>query len=180
MIVRLILDNKTFYMTKPIHLLALGLILFFIIGWFIGRQNNILKSAGDNTGFTAYNQKKKKPEDLVSIWRNDPYTEAVKNIIYLDFVWMLVFGSSIFYGLEVVSNSNLKLWKSGSNIGMIMIILMVVIDGLQDIAIYKHLTTGSTFDIRGLTRLKFTFISISLIILVLGATMNWKLLTADD
>jgi hypothetical protein len=142
--------------TPPVYLLALGLVLFFIVGLFINKQNRILKSACENMGFTAYNQKKKDAQKLIATWKNPPYAEAVKNIVYLDFLWMLVFGASIFYGLWTVSYSDIKYWKTLCNTGMILIVLMVIIDGLQDVAIYNHLTTGKSFDVRGLTVLKFS------------------------
>lgn len=88
-----------FKLIPPIYLLALGLILSLIIGLFMNKQNAILQKAGDKTNYTAYNWKKKEAKDLINIWQKQPYTKAIKQIVYLDFFWMLVFGSFIFYGL---------------------------------------------------------------------------------
>jgi hypothetical protein len=160
----------------PIYLLAVGFILFIIIGLFIKKQNSILEGAGENTGYTAYNNKIRPPEELMNIWRNEPYAKSVKNIVFLDFIWMLVFGSSIFYGLKLISNYASEKLKITCSTGMVLIVLMVVFDALQDVAIYQHLTKGKTFDVRGLTKPKFVSLIISLVILIIGIILKWKMI----
>ena len=165
------------YAISPKYILGAGLLLFLVVGFFIRKQNLVLVKAGAQYGYTAYNWKKTDRDELVRVWKNPPYTKAVRQIIGLDIIWMLIFGASIFYGLWLVVHRTSSSGNWVYVMGMILIVAMVIIDGLQDASIYRHLVHGTTFDVRGLTTLKFSLLIISFLILTTGLIRYWRVVS---
>jgi hypothetical protein len=164
---------------RPIYVLAIAVILFLVVGNFMAKKNKILKGAGNQTAFTAYNQKKRDRSELIGIWRNDQkYFNAVRSIVYLDFVLMLIFGTGIFYGLWIAHLADNPLQKQFSVAGMVMIVVAVLFDALQDTVIYQHLVNDRFIDVRSLTTPKFLLIGFSLLILVISILREWRLFSS--
>ncbi|WP_423148353.1 hypothetical protein [Rubrolithibacter danxiaensis] len=163
---------------SPLSVLIGGFILLLIVFSFIIRQDNILRRDDKSIVFTAYNTRIKPPAELISIWKNNAaYSKAIKTIIYLDYILMLVYGTILFYGLRSVYTKASANWKITCFIGMILIVSGVLLDAIQDNAIYQHLTRNKFTDFRGLTRLKFGFIFLSVLILIASFISNRKMIS---
>ena len=157
-----------------IHVLAAGLLVTVMIGFIIKKQNNILTQDDSKNGFVSYNHaaSKEEADELVKKWRNNPiYFQAVKNIIFTDYVWMIFFGATIFYGLSIGFNYAAGERKLIFAAGMVLLTVAVSIDFLQDTAIYRHLTKNIVADLRFLTTTKFILLGVAIVTATSGIVL---------
>lgn len=158
-----------------IHVLAAGLLVTVMIGFIIKKQNSGLTQNDSKNGFVSYNHAASKEQagELVKKWRSNPlYFNAVKNIIYTDYIWMIFFGATIFYGLSIGFNYAAGGWKLFFAAGIVLLIVAVSIDFLQDNAIYRHLTKNIVADLRHLTTTKFLSLGVAIVIAIASLVIN--------
>jgi len=163
---------------RHIHVIVAGLICILVIGFIIKKQNDILIHPIKQNGYTAYNKAATQSEaaDLIAVWEKNPsYSKAVKKIVYLDYLWMVFFGGTILYALAIGCYYNAVSWKYLFIAAMALLVLAVSIDIIQDNNIYQHLTQNQFCDFRYLTKLKFTFLIIAIVIGLFAIIKHWRI-----
>jgi len=159
-------------MTLPvsfIYILITGFAMMLIVFGLIAKQNAILVKGDKRFGYVAYNHSRSSSEAdaVMAFWQQDDVrVNAVRNIVYLDYVLMALYGLTILYGLVMAYSNSTGIRKVMFGTGIILIIAGVVIDAIQDYAIYQHLARGKHTDVRYLTTFKFSFIVGAFIILL--------------
>ncbi len=163
-------------MSRIYYILITGFTLLCIVFPLIVKQNFILTKKDKSKGYNAYNQKKDSAASIMQYWRQDVNRiEAVRRIVYLDYVLMLVYGCMIAYGLYFFAQLQPRVWlKYFLRFGILLIIAGVLCDAIQDRAIFQHLTKNKFTDFRYLTSFKFICIIFSVILLITGIVYHQK------
>jgi len=159
----------TLLSVSPVYVLVTGFILILVVFGLIIRQNAILTKENKQFGYVAYNHSRSSSEadKVIAFWQQDMLCfNAVKNIIYLDYVFMFLYGSTILYGLLKPYHNSDGAWKIVFGTGIAFITIAVLVDAIQDYAIYERLVKNKYNDLRYLTTLKFSFIAGAFMILV--------------
>jgi len=154
-----------------VYVLVIGFILALVVFGFIVKQNAILTKENKQFGYAAYNHSRNSSEanKVIAFWQqNVPCAKAVKNIVYLDYLFMFLYGFTIFYGLLMAFYNSNGSWKIVFGIGLVFIIIGVLVDAVQDYAIYERLVKNKYNDLRYLTTFKFSLIAGALIILIIS------------
>jgi hypothetical protein len=154
---------------SPVYVLVTGFILILVVFGFITRQNAILTKENKHFGYVAYNHSRNSSEadKVIAFWQQDVLcVNAVKNIIYLDYLFMFLYGFTILYGLLVPYYNSNGAWKIVFGIGIAFITTGVLVDAIQDYAIYERLVKNKYNDLRYLTTFKFSLIAGAIIILI--------------
>ncbi len=174
------------------YILLTGLFFFILVFTAIALQNHALTVIDKGSGFTSYNHSKsgREAKQIMALWQQKPAAyNAVKQIIYSDYVLMLLYGFTIGYGLLAGYLNSKKRGKILFAVGMACIVAGVAMDAVQDYAIYQHLINHKYIDERNLTPYKFGCIIASLLILMAGlktirkrstAARNNELITTSD
>lgn len=161
--------------SHPGYIVLAGITLTVFVFYLLTRQNKILQNNDPAKDYTAYNWKKDSPDAIMKVWRSSPaLSNAVKKIVYLDYLLMFLYGLTISYGLYIAGKSSNVFWKYIFYSAIVLILTGVVCDAVQDNAIYQHLTKEKFADMRNLTQVKFGCIIVSVILLVTGMVMQRK------
>ena len=147
-------------MKSTLLITIIAAIVSTVLVYCLSAQNKFASNGDKSKGYFAFNWNSVSTStDIMQYWRSDGgRIKAIKNIVWLDYVFMAVYSS---YFCFMLYRQSLHQQKPGLvhwlQAGIAGILLCLITDALQDYRIYSYITSNTTVnEMRGYTYFKWS------------------------
>ncbi len=155
---------------------VITLIISTALIYFLSLQNKIAGSGDKSKSYFAFNWKSVSySRDIMQYWKNDSKrTKAIKNIVYLDYAFMIIYSSYFCFMLFQQHAHQSRTWlKHWLIAGLFGIILCLLTDAIQDYKIYRYIVSNDIVnEMRGYTYFKWSCFLFGIIPLIISVLMS--------